>query len=831
MDNCPKCQEQPCRCPKKRGLPKPPSTRGSIPADSLNQWCQVHSLSALVPKLRENAGIQTVAELQELCASAEDIAQIISDCQMNVGDKLRFRAAMKQLSASQQQEGLQNLLNSSQILAKPLTITVNGTQYQLLGELGKGGFGVVWKAIDVKTNDVVAIKQVLPDPNSPKNWFKNEIEAHQAVTHPSVPRVPKFIRSSSEAESEQYFVIEFIPGETADVHYKYVPEYILSGVKATKFLLKTLETLDAIHRRGIIHRDIKPGNTMIHKYTLEPWIFDFGISREVILRDLGKATDVGTLAFRPPEYPRDLNWHTDIYSLGATILALTGLITADDLMWDSVLERCPWTNDLKTVVGSMIAYDVPKRFQNCQDAISALNKTLVAPTPVVASPTQDQDLVNLRNENEGLKRTLLEKTVQHNQMKELMMVLEKENSILKREKANIEQEYANYKKEKETFRVKLGDIVDDEPPSEPVGVRPMQPAPPAGFSASNPPPDPQPKADPPAQPKTFDPLKESLSFQAHTTHVRCVTELAGGGLASGSDDKTIKFWDVNAWICMRTLKGHAGSVCCILQLKDGTLASGSDDETIKVWDLFSAGCLRTIQTGASVLSIAELPDGTLASGSEGNTIKIWDPSGTVTCMLRGHTKKIRVIIKLSDGTLASGSNDNTIKIWDPKSDPSGTDESEYEGVRQCLRTLEGHTNNVCCIAQLFDTLASGSEDNTIRIWDPKIGTCLRVLTGHTNCVASIIRFVDGTIVSSSYDHTIKIWDPNAAVDKEASEAAEASGATAGGTCLQTLEGHTSPVSSIVRLFDGTLASGSFDNTIKIWNSTPGQPTKETCIIS
>jgi serine/threonine protein kinase len=81
-------------------------------------------------------------------------------------------------------------------------LVVGQNKYQIQQQLGKGGFGVVWKAIDAKTNTVVAIKQQIQDPNSPKNWFLEEVKAHDAVSqHPCVPRVPKFIASSSQVLS------------------------------------------------------------------------------------------------------------------------------------------------------------------------------------------------------------------------------------------------------------------------------------------------------------------------------------------------------------------------------------------------------------------------------------------------------------------------------------------------------------------------------------------------------------------------------------------------------------------------------------------------------
>ena len=125
----------------------------------------------------------------------------------------------------------------------------------------------------------------------------------------------------------------------------------------------------------------------------------------------------------------------------------------------------------------------------------------------------------------------------------------------------------------------------------------------------------------------------------------------------------------------------------------------------------------------------------------------------------------------------------------------------------CLQTLEGHCNSVGSVTFSPDgqRLASGSNDNTIKIWDPASGQCLQTLKGHNRSVLSIMFSPDGQrLASGSSDNTIKIWDP------------------ASGQCLQTLEGHGRAVGSVTFSPDGhRLASGSYDNTIKIWNSASG----------
>ena len=101
--------------------------------------------------------------------------------------------------------------------------------------------------------------------------------------------------------------------------------------------------------------------------------------------------------------------------------------------------------------------------------------------------------------------------------------------------------------------------------------------------------------------------------------------------------------------------------------------------------------------------------------------------------------------------LASGSHDNTIRLWDV---PSG----------ECLNALEGHTKSVCSLALSSDNrlLASGSSDNTIRLWDVPSGKCLNTLEGHTESVWSLALSSDNRLlVSGSHDDTIRLWDGEA----------------------------------------------------------------------
>ena len=161
----------------------------------------------------------------------------------------------------------------------------------------------------------------------------------------------------------------------------------------------------------------------------------------------------------------------------------------------------------------------------------------------------------------------------------------------------------------------------------------------------------------------------------------------------------------------------------------------------------------------------------------------------------GHTREVYSVSFSPDGqTLASGSADTTIRLWDVET-----------GAR--LRTLSGYTWFVNSVVFSPDgsLLASGSWDDTISLWDVEKGRHLRTLRGHTNNVDSVVFSPDGSLLASgSWDDTISLWD----VEK--------------GAHLRTLTGHTDWVSSVSFSPDGSLlASGSADNTIRLWDAETG----------
>jgi WD40 repeat protein len=249
--------------------------------------------------------------------------------------------------------------------------------------------------------------------------------------------------------------------------------------------------------------------------------------------------------------------------------------------------------------------------------------------------------------------------------------------------------------------------------------------------------------------------QDSLAiFQGHSGWV-CSLAFSPKGklLASASSDYSLKLWDLEKGICLKTFLGHNRWIRSVAFSPDGTrLVSGSGDYTLRLWDVTTGKCLQTLSGHTGwIWSVDFSPDGrTVASGSEDKTVRLWDVStGKCTRCLEGHSSWVQSVTFSPDGKMvASASCDGTVRLWDVVTG-------------ECRQTLWGHTSWVQSVAFSPDgkTLASGSCDETIKLWNLETGKSWQTLWGHNSWVWSVAFSPDGmALASGSQDETIKLWD-------------------------------------------------------------------------
>ncbi len=215
-------------------------------------------------------------------------------------------------------------------------------------------------------------------------------------------------------------------------------------------------------------------------------------------------------------------------------------------------------------------------------------------------------------------------------------------------------------------------------------------------------------------------------------------------------------------------------------------------------DSVQFGELPSLQVENSVDACCYSPDGRYLVVAVHSKLKLYEVETLAhVYTFNGHTEWITSVAFSTDGqTLASGSWDNTVRLW-----------SIVE--KKPLHTFEGHTSDVTSVAFSSDgqTLASGSDDNTVWLWSVVEKKPLHTFEGHTSRVKSVAFSSDGqTLASGSWDNTVRLWS---VVEKKP---------------LHTFEGHTSWVKSVAFSSDGqTLASGSDDNTVRLWSVVEKKP--------
>jgi serine/threonine protein kinase len=204
--------------------------------------------------------------------------------------------------------------------------------YEVLGKLGEGGMGIVFRARDRALKRVVAVKQLLhPAPSAEAMArFRAEAEALARLRHPHVVQV----YAAGEQDGRPYFIMEYVEGGGLDEKVRGQPQ---PPADAARLVMLLARAVQAAHQQGIVHRDLKPANVLLAPPADEPAlntayglpkVSDFGLSK-ALGEDPGRTaggTILGTPGYMAPEQasgrPEDVGPAADVYALGAILYEL-----------------------------------------------------------------------------------------------------------------------------------------------------------------------------------------------------------------------------------------------------------------------------------------------------------------------------------------------------------------------------------------------------------------------------------------------------------------------------------------------------------------------------
>jgi WD40 repeat protein/tRNA A-37 threonylcarbamoyl transferase component Bud32 len=709
-------------------------------------------------------------------------------------------------------------------------------EYEIFGEIARGGMGVVFKARQVNLNRPVALKMILSAQlASPADVQRFYIEAESAakLEHPGI--VP--IYEVGEHHGQHFFSMGLVDGGSlADLLNRDGP---LHPRRAAELMQTISDAVQYAHARNIVHRDLKPANVLLDEQG-SPKVTDFGLAKNVEQDSGLTATGqvMGTPAYMPPEQASgkidEVGPLADVYSLGAilfflltgrppfessSVVELLQLVVQQEAV--SPQHHNPSVDlDLATICLKCLRKEPEKRYASSAELASDLGRYLggepilarqmgrlertvkwVRRNPVVASlaalllvvlaaGTLTSTIFALDAWEEAGRADVKAEDAK----REALAASQARDDAKREARAARRGEYnANMLLTQmawEQYQIgRFVELLNGQQPQ--LGQDDSR-----GFEWHY-------------WRKQIDRGHDRL-----TGHNDEVTSVAfsryGKRLISGSRDGTVRVWNAETRELVRILNKHEGSVLCVAISPDGQhVVSGGGDHSssrkfaeLKVWDVETGEEVhKLVGHSQHLLSVAFSPDSNrIVSGSYDRTVKVWNAkTGETIFTLEGHSGGVSSVAFSHDGKrIVSGSIgvNRTVKVWDA------------EKGHEILELVDHTAGLVHSVTFNRDgqQVVSGHSDGVLKVWDLATGKVILNFKGHTGVVRSVAFNPSGKhLVSGSKDGTLKVWDAES------------------GEEILAFRGHTGEVSSVAFSPDGRhLVSGSGDKTVRVWDAEQGQ---------
>jgi serine/threonine protein kinase len=707
------------------------------------------------------------------------------------------------------EEGLLTAFQASQLLAGKHKGFFLG-QYRVLEPLGAGGMGVVYLCEHAVMKRRVAVK-ILPSDQvgdqANRERFLREARAAAALDHPNIVRA----FTIEEHGKLHILVMEYVDGQT--LHQLVSKEGPLEPARAAGYIRQAALGLEHVSEKGLVHRDIKPGNLLLDKKGVVK-ILDLGLARfseaagDNLTRRLDNNAVLGTADYIAPEQALDsheADIRADVYSLGATLYFLLtatppfGEGTATQkLIRVQMLDPRPIRTlrpavpeALAEVVAAMMARDPAQRYQSPTEVAAALQP--------FCSKEGTVPLTALKPSRSASPGTAPTSAIRPSRvLQERMGPADRPATASGQpdRRAGLDRPWPVWLLYSigagvTAFLLGLGGLILFLMTSTSKPITPSAP------QASTRPDEPmvRPVVPPAPAPPAPKPLPQAREFHGHERGVERVTVSPDGRQAmSTSFDSSVRLWDLETGKELHVLHDPPSATHGITFSENGRLGlCGRGDGTIRLWDLESHQELQRFSGHeGSVWCVQFSPDGqSIASASSDRTVRLWDvKSGKELKRFEGHTAEVMGLAFSPNGKqIVSAGVDRVLRLWDVETGKE-------------VRTLEGHTSMVVMVAFLPDgrRVVSCSHDRTLRLWNTETGEVLRTLEGHKTSVLSLALAPDGKrVVSGSHDGELLLWDLEST------------------TAPRTVGRHNSRIIAAAFTPDGTRAlTGGDDKLLRLW---------------